>query len=92
MSDHLPSFGTGEIVFGAESSFGLQRTGEDTALQGLDGHQVDERAGAHCVTRRDTGRAEFVQPFLRKDKGGFYSCLQLCNLVGEDKVPLFGGI
>lgn len=52
----------------------------------MDGYQVDERAGVCCVTRRDTGRAEFVQPCLRKDKGGSYGCLQLYNLFGEDKV------
>lgn len=52
----------------------------------MDGHQVHLRAGVRCVTRRDSGTAEFVQPSLRKYKGDLTASLQLCNLFGEEKV------
>lgn len=82
-------FGTGEIVFVALSPVLISK-GQDKTLPYRDqsgGWQPGWLgAGVHCVTRRDTRRAEFVQPYLRKDKGASCCHLQLCNLFGEDRV------
>lgn len=55
----------------------------------MDGHQVHLRAGVRCVTRRDTGTAEFVQPSLRKDKGDLIALFSSVTCLEKRKYSLW---